>query len=161
MQKLALDSDAYIKLYKIGALEEICNSFECLMTGEVYGETVIAGLKHFREEAEAFKRMIDAKKITLVDAKRGEPEEQGIGLGEASVLNACLKLGCVAVSDDRRFLSILANRRVSFHTPASLIVAMHESKLINKNKAVAALEKLRLLSNNEVVEKALKEVGGE
>lgn len=161
MQKIVLDSDACIKLFKSDVLEEVCGAFYCAMTREVYEETVVAGMRNFRHEAEALKKMVEENKISLIEVKESGLLAERVGHGETSVLRACKQHGCLAVSDDQRFLSVLENHCIEFHTPASLIVAMQQNKILEKGTALAALEKLRPLTNKEVIERALKEIGGE
>lgn len=157
MEKLVLDSDAWIKLCKSGLLNKVCESFECIMPAEVYEEAITAGLRDLRKDAVELETIVMEKRVRLAEKKQGQ-REKTLGKGEASVLDFCLKTNTVAVSDDLRFLVLLTKKQVSFHTPASLIVRMYREKIIDRKTALGALDKLKLMTRRSVFEMALKEL---
>lgn len=160
MAKLVFDADALIKLAKCGLLEQACAHFECVITQEVFEETVVAGLKEMREDALVLQALVARKNLKLTRVPKETRPTTGIGRGEASVLNACLKTHAIAVSDDRKFLGVLESVGAAFHTPASLVVSMYKREFIDRKKALDSLENLRPWIRREVFEKALQELRG-
>lgn len=158
---LVLDADAWIKLYRSGLLEKACENFKCMMTAEVFDEVVTAGLKLQKEDALLIQKLIAERQITMLDAGGRLRAAEGMGRGESSVLESCLKRPAVAVSDDAHFLTLLEREGIAFQTPATLILAMHELKMVDRATAKAALEKLRPWIRKTVFDQAttaLKEV---
>ena len=155
-----LDSDAWIKLYKSGLLGKVCEAFDCMMTVPVFEEVVLAGMRASYEDASAINALVVQKRARMLPRWGIKHHLPVIGNGEASVLDACVRLGCAAVSDDARFISLLEKRGVAFHTPASLIVGMCLGKIAGRKEAAEALGLLRPWIRESVFQASLKALEG-
>jgi hypothetical protein len=56
--KILLDADASIKLAKISIIETFAAGFEVIITAEVYGEQVTAGLKRNYPDAKKMEKLV-------------------------------------------------------------------------------------------------------
>jgi hypothetical protein len=68
----------------------------------------------------------------------------GLGAGERAILSLITEWpDAVVVSDDRRFLTVLAAQRAAFLTPADMLVVLARRGILTKVEAGDALERLR------------------
>ena len=58
VMKILLDADASIKLTKIGIIGTFASGFEVIITDEVYGEQVTAGLKRNHPDAKKMEKLV-------------------------------------------------------------------------------------------------------
>ena len=71
-------------------------------------------------------------------------KSSGVGKGEASSLHLYFNTNARAIiSDDRIFLNLLEQNNIPFIIPADLIIRLVELKLISKDEAMDALNKLK------------------
>ena len=66
MMKILLDADASIKLTKISIIETFASGFEVIITAEVYGGQVTAGLKRNYPDARKVKKLVSDGEIIIV-----------------------------------------------------------------------------------------------
>lgn len=159
-----MDSDGLVKLGKAGVLEVLAQEFECLIPEAVYEETVKRGKEEAYEDAFYLEEIIE-KFIQSREAKtnlKAEKIVQGItflGQGEKETLKLYFneKAGSI-VSDDRAFLNLLERNKVSFLTPANLVVELSEKNKITPSEGLKALEKMKPLIRNEVYQKAKEDL---
>ncbi len=161
MKNFVLDADALIKLTKTDLIKKISEKINLLITEEVFNEAVIEGKNKLYKDAFIIEDLIKDKLIKKASIKLVKKELPDLGIEELSTLNAYEQNKAnVIVSDDRRFLNILDEKSVKFTTPVSLMVAMHNKKLINKKDAIAGMNKIKNLVGKYVYESAIKEIGG-
>ncbi len=98
--------------------------------------------------------------IKVIDLT-GEDSES-LGKGEMSALALLKKEKADAIiSDDRKFISILEEEDAPLLVPSDAIVWLFRTGRVNKQEAVAAIEKLRSTVRKEAYNRAMKLIGGE
>lgn len=154
-----LDADGLIKLTKAGVMEELAKYRKCIITQEVFDETVKKGKERFYEDAYTIEDMVNIK---LLSVKKIQFEEiENLGKGEASSLELYKKKRCNAIiTDDRKFLSVLEEQGIPFIMPVDVIVSLLERRKITRKTALEALEKIKPLVREEVYTKTKSEIGG-
>ena len=149
MTKIVFDSDGLIKLTKAECLQILLEHFTCSITKEVYEETALKGMERLYDDAFQIEELVKKGKLNVEKAKNNKQAQQilkysGFGKGEASSLHLFFDTNAMAiVSDDRAFLNLLEQNNIPFITPADLIIRMYELKLISKNEAMDALNKIK------------------
>ncbi|GEM_PF-2054633 len=141
---LLLDADGLIKLNRAGVLETVASAFQCLVPESVYQEAVVDAKARGYSDAAVLEDIIAAK-MKVQPASASPSSESGFGSGESGVL-ALLNMqteASVVISDDRRFLALLARQQRDFLTPSDLIVFMAREGILNTTPARAFLEALR------------------
>lgn len=151
MYKLIFDSDGLIKLVKARIIHEVCEKFNCLVTSEVFKETVIEGKKRLYEDAFTIEKLIKQNKIKI--KKSDKLKIENLGKGESSTLQLSKKINAMVVSDDSTFISYLRDNSVPFMTPTNLITRLYKLNYINKTKALDALEKIKPFIKKEIYDK--------
>ncbi|MEM3126781.1 MAG: hypothetical protein QW331_01800 [Candidatus Woesearchaeota archaeon] len=159
MKKIGLDSDSLIKLAKVTILETLAESVTCIISGQVYEETVFEGKKNLYDDAEIIEELVKRSKIKKIPVKN--KEIQGIGKGESATYHLWkAKKVDVIISDNKKFLELIVQEKVPFAVTSHIIVALHKSKKISKDKAKQAILKLKNMISKEAYEDALKSLGG-
>lgn len=150
MTKIVLDSDGLIKLTKAGCLKEIIDHFECLITEEVYDETVVKGLERYYDDAFEVNEFIKDG-ILKVEKKCNNQSAHDMlgnhkfGKGESSSLHLFLNIDAKAIiSDDRAFINLLDKNDISYVIPTDLIVRLYELNVITKEKSIKALDRIKI-----------------
>lgn len=157
MTILVLDSDGLIKLAKAGVLEELVKYRKCIITQEVFNETVEKGKERLYEDAYIIEELINKKLLSVGRIKT--TEVLSLGKGEASSLEICKKKNCSAIiTDVRRFLKMLEEQNIPFIMPSDAIVSLLKKRIITRKKALEALEKIKPLIRKDIYEKAKSEV---
>ena len=152
-----LDSDGLIKLTKASVIEEIAKYRKCVITQEVFDEVVKSGKEGFYEDAYVVEDLINRKLLTIKRIKFAGLD--GLGKGEASLLEICKKMKYSAIiTDDRKFLKILEDQNIQFIMPSDVIVHLLKRRKITRKKALEALEKIKPFTRREIYEKAKGEV---
>jgi len=149
MTKIVFDSDGLIKLVKAKCYEKLLKHFTCLISKEVYEETVLRGMERLYEDAFLIDELVK-KKMLQVQKVRNNKKAQSIlencnlGKGETSTLYLFFNVEAkTIISDDRFFLNLLLQNNIPFITPTDLIVRLYELKIINKKDALSALSKIK------------------
>jgi hypothetical protein len=141
--EVLLDADGVIKLNRAGVLSSVIEAFVCIVPSTVYDEVVTTGKARLYEDAETIGAIID-NKVRIEASRRGGAEGMGLGQGELAILNLLPEMpDAIVVSDDRRFLSVLANQAIRFLTPADVLVALAHQGVLTREAAEEALERLR------------------
>ncbi|CAD6491127.1 MAG: hypothetical protein CHKLHMKO_00078 [Candidatus Argoarchaeum ethanivorans] len=152
MMKILLDADASIKLTKISIIETLAAGFEVIITAEVYGEQVTAGLKRNHPDAKKMEKLVSDGKVTVVKSteKSSVYDSLVLGRGEKSVLNYYLANDVdLIISDDEAFLKILDNYAVPFTPVAGAILMCIMHGLISKEDGIKYLELLTPMIRDE------------
>ncbi|MBF8266026.1 MAG: hypothetical protein HW384_1890, partial [Dehalococcoidia bacterium] len=122
--RVLIDADATIKLHRSGVLARLVSAFTCVMPQSVYDEVVTRGKERMHQDAEAIEATI-AGAVTIVPTLKRQQPETGLGAGELGILDTLdQEVDMVVVSDDRRFLTLLAMRSIPFLTPADVLVLL-------------------------------------
>jgi rRNA-processing protein FCF1 len=156
---VVFDADALIKLNRIGILEQVAQSFQCVIPQQVYEEAVVKGRERGYADAEEIDRIV-SKAISV----GWSPVEVGAGLqsgaGERAALALANELGrqSIIISDDTPFLRQLKNQGVLNATPAALIVNMVERDVIPNRVAARLVEALRPHTRATTIDQALQDL---
>ncbi|MSQ15286.1 MAG: hypothetical protein EXR50_05435 [Dehalococcoidia bacterium] len=141
--RLLLDADGIIKLYRAGVLTLVVSEFSCVIPQSVYDEVVTKGKAHLHQDAEAIETIITGN-VMVTPAQQHEQQDSGLGAGELGILGLLLhERNAIVVSDDRRFLAVLATQGTPFLTPADLLVVLARRGTLTKDEAMEALDGLR------------------
>ena len=154
MMKILLDADTSIKLMKIGIIETFAAGFEVIITADVYGGQVTAGLKRNYPDAKKMEKLVSDGKVTVVKSTEKSSVYDGfvLGRGEKSVINYYLTNDVdLIISDDEAFLKILDNYAVPFTPVAGAILMCVIHGLISKEKGIKYLELLTPMIRGENV----------
>jgi hypothetical protein len=124
-------------------LAHVVRTFQCTIPQTVYDEVVINGKAHLHKDAEAIEAIL-ADVISVHPVDGSEWWKLGLGAGEIGILALLPKLrDAIVVSDDRRFLAVLATQDTPFLTPTNILVILAHRGILTKEEARDALERLR------------------
>ena len=158
MSIFVLDADGLIKLTKAGVIEELAKYRKCVITEEVFSESVKKGKERFYEDAFVIEKLINRKLLALEKIKFAEIGN--LGKGEASTLALYKKKkGDAIITDDRKFLSVLEEQNIPFMVPIDVITVLLKKRKITRKMASEALEKIKFLTREELYIKAKSEIG--
>ena len=149
MTKIVFDSDGLIKLIKAECLQKLLEHFTCSITREVYEETALKGMERLYDDAFQIEKLVKNGRLNVEKAKNDKQAQQilkysGVGKGEASSLHLFFNTNAGAIiSDDRAFLNLLEQNNIPFIIPADLIIRLVELKLISRDEAVDALNRIK------------------
>ncbi|KAF5410789.1 MAG: hypothetical protein C5S47_05850 [Candidatus Methanogasteraceae archaeon] len=149
MNTVVLDSDALIKLTKASCLGKILGAIDCFISGAVYEETVINGMKRFHEDAFRIDELVKEGKLKIEETRNNEVAQDilkgsALGKGEKSALHLFFNKNALAiVSDDNAFLNILRQNNIPFIIPTDLIVRLYELKIITMEEFMKALDMIK------------------
>jgi hypothetical protein len=116
-----------------------------MTTEAVFDEVVTRGKARLHQDAEAIGAIIN-RSLELAPIRGPSEAALGLGSGESSILHLLSReQDVLVVSDDRRFLSVLAARSIPFLTPADMVLVLARRGVLTKAKAKDALERLRPL----------------
>jgi hypothetical protein len=123
----------------------VVQEFSCATTEAVFDEVVTKGKARLHQDAEEIADIISGP-VELLPIEEHTEAELGLGAGESSILSLLSReQDVLVVSDDRRFLSVLSARKVSFLTPADVILVLAMRYVLTQVEAEEALERLRPL----------------
>lgn len=159
MYKFVLDSDALIKLTKLGILEQICNHYNCIIATEVKIECVDEGKKGLHKDALKIEEFINKNLLRVINLKRARKIQENLGKGETSTVNLYFQeKNSVIVTDDSAFIRYLEENNIKFLIPADLILLMKISNKIDKKTALKYLEKMKNFIREEVYNDIKKDI---
>jgi predicted nucleic acid-binding protein len=155
--KAVLDSDGLIKLAKAGVLEAVLRAWECVIPQAVYEETVVRGKQAAYPDATEIERVIQAHHIPC-KRPAAQPRArailrgaQSLGAGEKEALHLYFaETADVIISDDARFLPLLARAGVPYLPPALALMQLVREGRIDRDGAFAHLERMRPFIRPEV-----------
>ncbi|MFA5896958.1 MAG: hypothetical protein WC985_08680 [Thermoplasmata archaeon] len=157
--RLAMDTDALIKITKSSLKDLVASSFALVLPEAVRVECVDQGKEGGHPDALRIEENIREGRLSVLRARPGARSERrvrdlGLTGGEADVLRLHGGGGVDAVvSDDRRFLQVLEALGIPFATPSSLLVALARRRRLPRAQALSYLEKLSpLISEEEYLE---------
>jgi hypothetical protein len=141
--EVLLDADGLIKLNRAGVLSSVIEAFTCIVPSTVYHEVVTTGKARLHKDAEIIEEII-GNKVSIEPSRGGDAAGMGLGQGELAILNLLPEMpDAIVVSDDRRFLSVLADQAIRFLTPADVLVVLVHQGALTREAAEDALERLR------------------
>ena len=129
---------------------KILNSFQCLITEEVYNETIIRGMERAHDDAYEINELIKEGKLKVENAINNKLvenmfENRTFGVGECSTLHLFHNSDAkVIVTDDRAFLNLLDKNNISYIIPTDLIVRLYELKVITKDESINSLDAIKI-----------------
>lgn len=162
--KLAIDTDALIKLTKSSSKGAIGAAFTVLVPNEVQRECVQQGKAGGFPDALRVEENIERGVLTVRKAKRSARTEAivsdlRISGGEADVLRLHRSGGIdLVVSDDRRFLQILEALGIPYTTPGPLIAALSRMGKMPRKEALGHLDKLGAFISEEEYSEARRAI---
>jgi len=162
--KLAVDTDALIKLTKSSAKRAVGAAFTVLVPGEVQRECVQQGKAGGFPDALRVEENIEKGVLTVRKPKRSRRTEAivrdlRLSGGEADVLRLHQSGGIdLVVSDDRRFLQILEALEIRYTTPGPLIAALSRAGKMPRKEAIEYLEKLAAFISEEEYSEARRAI---
>ncbi|MBI4313038.1 MAG: hypothetical protein HY681_14860 [Chloroflexi bacterium] len=163
MMILIFDTDALIKLNRVGMLELVLRRFECLLPEAVYKEAVLDAKGHAYVDAEEIERLVAVTGVRIM-ATPAAPQLPRMGIGESAAMALTPEhVGddVVIVSDDKRFISHLASERRLFFDVPALVAHMARERLITFARAKDVLARLRPYSSKASISVALDALGEE
>jgi hypothetical protein len=141
--RLLLDADGLIKLHRAGVLPQIVRAFSCAIPLTVYDEVVTDGKARLHQDAEVIESLLTGV-VQILPVQVHQQPESGLGAGELGILGLLLQeRDFVVVSDDRRFLALLATQGSLFLTPADVLVLLARRGILTRRAAKEALDQLR------------------
>src|SRR5262245_40627051 len=141
--RFILDSDALIKLNQAEVLRLVAEAFECIVPSAVYGEVVEDGVSNGYPDAVSIQGIID-ESVLVVNPVEGTDVGLRLGAGETAIFQLMAQFPeAIIVSDDRRFLSVLAAHGVLSLTPADMLLVLRRRNVIGAEGAMAALDAMR------------------
>lgn len=149
MTKIVFDSDGLIKLTKAECLQILLENFTCSITKEVYEETALKGMERLYEDAFQIEKSVKTGSLNVEKGKNNKKAHQilknsSLGMGETSSLHLFFNTNARAIiTDDRAFVNLLEQNNIPFITPTDLVTRLVELKLISKDEAMDALNKLK------------------
>jgi len=157
MSTFVFDADGLIKLVKAGIFPI---KHKCMISEQVYAETVIEGKKNLHTDAFKIEQLVCEAAI-LVKKTRQAAEFPDLGKGELSTLDLCKRENASAIiSDDRRFLRLLEEQKIPFIIPTEFIAALVHAKYVPRKAGIEALQKIKEFVKDENYESALSALGG-
>ncbi len=163
--KVAIDSCSAILLAKATILEALSDRYELVMTEEVYKEILKGKEKKFID-ALLTERLVKEKKIKTKSGANGAlikklMQDFNLGVGEAETLALAINRQCEAViTDNRQGRKTASVYKLNLVGSIDVIIALHKLGLINKDKTLDGLKKLREFGwfANYLIDNALQEV---
>lgn len=160
MTKIIFDSDGLIKLVKAGCFRKLPDYFTCLISNEVYEETVLKGMERLYEDAFQIEELVKNKKLKVEKVQNNNKaqsllEDSKVGKGETSTLHLFYNINAKAIiSDDRIFLKILHQNNIPFIIPIDLIIRLYGLKIISKKEAIDGLIEIKPYVNKNCYDNA-------
>ncbi len=149
---LVLNASPIIYICKAGIAGELRRlkpSFRLLTSDEVYEEVYVKGIEKGVNEAGALRELFDEGIIEVESPPRGGSKRvkelsksAGIHPGEASVISHALTLNATAIIDDKRARGVARVLGVKLSGTPGLIIEMVRQRIISKDVAKRALEKM-------------------
>lgn len=161
-----LDSDALIKLTKVGAKETIASAMNVVIPHEVVRESVEEGKEGGFPDAFEIERNINKGLIGTIEAPRVEESEEIVEKlklkgGEAGVFRLFKSGDCeIVATDDQKFLDLITALNVPTVTPSALVIYAWKKEEIDEDSCSEFLKKLRPMISEEEYELAIMELKG-
>lgn len=163
---IVFDASTVILLAKIDLLEVFVSNFrgKVLMTERVKAEICTEG----SEETPMVVKLIENKKINVLKIKDSAAvkklmDDFNIDRGEAETLILALQEKAVIVAtDDRNAIRACKILKKDFTTAIAVLIRAFEKKLVDKDEALAKLQKLDSVARYKriIIEDARKQIEG-
>jgi len=165
MNLIVLDADGLIKLGKVGLLPYVAESYNCIISEQVFRDAIEEGKKHLYEDVFVLEDYINQQLVKVIPiklsakAKKILQKTHSLGEGEKSTLHLFYNQNALAiVSDDIVFLNLLDRHSVPYFTPANLISRLVKIRKISIQEGLTILEKLRPYIRNSIYKIVKKEM---
>ncbi len=148
-----LDADASIKLTKIGIIKIAAETFNIVITKEVYEEQVIVGLKRGFPDAKEVEELVLSKKIEVKEVTKqldALSKNRRIGRGEKSAANYYLfENADLICSDDEAFLNTLEELDIGYMPSAGIILMLINHGVLKKEEGMKYLNRMKTMIKAE------------
>ena len=162
--KITLDSCTIILLAKASVLEIVIDSYDVIITQDVYKE-VIKGKEKSFQDALLLERLGEQKKFkqrnTDAALTKKLVNDFNMGVGEASVISCAMKQkDCVAATDNRQGRNAAKINNLPFVGSIEIVVALFKNKKITFEKTMTALKILRIAGwfDDYLIENAMEAI---
>ena len=143
---ILLDADASIKLTKISIIEKLADTFNIILTEDVYREQVIVGLKKGYPDAENVNQLVKSGKIQVKGLKKhidSISRNRKLGKGEKSIIHYYLVKGADLIcSDDEAFIRVLDLMDMPYSPSVGVLILLVIHNKLTKNEGLLYLRKM-------------------
>ncbi len=166
--KIAVDSCSLILLAKATVLEKLADRYSLFISEVVYKEVMEGKIKKFIDSL-LTERLVKENKIRVNGIKSAEltkklEEDFSLGVGEAETLSLILNKDCdIILTDNKQGRKTAIIYDLDLIGSVEVVVSLYKLKVIDKNKAIDALKKLREFGwfQDYLIDNALEEVKNE
>ena len=165
--KVAVDSCSIILLSKATVLESFSKNYNLCITEEVY-EEVLEGKHEKFIDALLTEKLVNENKIKIIkindEIANKLIQDFNLGIGEAKTLGLLLDNKCeVIITDNKQGRKAAAIYNLNLAGSIDVIISLYKLKIIDKEKAISALKKLRDFGwfNEYLIENAMEDVKNE
>lgn len=157
-----MDADALIKLAKASIIEEICKSFNCSITPEIYTETVTQGKEGLHQDAYKIDELTKRKLLKIHTRQSKELQiNRDMGEGEKSIFRIYKSSkNMTIVTDDNMFIAFLREEKADWIIPASFISLLKSLGKLDAKQAMSHLNKMQPYIKPEVYVRIKNNIGG-
>jgi len=137
---ISVDASSLILITKIGLLNELCHTFNIIVSESVYHEST-----NYSEynDAKIIKEYINNKRIFVKKVNKRQKFILDLGEGEKQVLELYTQEKAKAVLiDDKKAIKGCKYHKINYITSPYLVYYFYKKKIINKNKAILSLKSL-------------------
>lgn len=139
------DASSIILLSKIGLLKVAVNELRIVIPKRVYDE-VLAGKEKGRLDAIETEKLVNDKKITVVEAsakQKGYVKKiSGLFAGENEVIAYAKSETLDVLTDDKKCINAAKSFGLKFMTTLDIVIEFHKKGLIKKEDAIECINKL-------------------
>ena len=163
--KIAVDSCSIILLAKATVLEALSKKYKLFITGNVYKEILNGKDKKFAD-ALLTEKLVKDKRIHTKKAAsniliKKLVQDFNLGDGEAETLALAINKECdVIVTDNKQGRKTALIYGLNLAGSIEVVVSLYKLKLIDKEKAIGGLKKLREFGwfHDYLIDNALEEI---
>jgi len=139
------DACSLILLAKATVLEILANEVRIVTSPSVYQEAVIKGEKRGHPDALIIKKLVSQKKIEIISLKQKKTFGVTLGEGEEEILALTQEVKFdLLLLDDKKAINVSKSLSLPFTISPKVVISLAQKKKIAKEKAIQALEILRI-----------------
>jgi predicted nucleic acid-binding protein len=161
--ELVFDSSTLILLAKIDLLRAVAEEVNIIIPLKVKEENTIKDILDTKVISSLIKEgLIQVKRVSLRGAIKKLCRDFKVQPGEAEALSLAMEKGCPLAVDDRPTIKACKVLNIRFTTAIHFLVKMAEAGKMDRQMAVAKVEKLSFYGryNRRIIEDALKRLEG-
>ena len=139
------DACSLILLAKATVLEILANEVRIVTSPSVYHETVIKGEERGYPDELIIKKLASQKMIEIIQLKRKRAFGVTLGEGEKEILALAQEIKFdLLLLDDKKAINVSKSLNLPFTISPKIVVNLAQKEKIGKEKAIQALEILRI-----------------